>query len=112
MTDSILNTIKKSLGDSEEDTHYDSDIIMHINSAFMILNQLGVGRSGFHIEDAASTWSDFIEDSDKLEAVKTYVYLKVRLVFDPPTSSTVLECMKEMIKEYEWRLNVAAESNK
>lgn len=109
--DSILTSIKKLLGIEEEYEHFDPDIIMHINSVFMVLTQIGVGPpEGFSIEDELSVWSDFISDTTKLEAVKSYVYLRVRLLFDPPTSSAAIESMKRMIDEYEWRLNVAAEN--
>lgn len=110
--ESILTSIKKLLGIAEEYEHFDADIIMHINSVFMILAQLGVGPSGgFSIDDETATWTDFLgDDIDKLSAVKTYIYMKVRLVFDPPTGSALLDSMKESIKEYEWRLNIASES--
>lgn len=112
MYESILTSIKKLLGIPEDYEHYDSDIIMHINSVFMILNQLGVGPSnGFSITDKTAVWSNFISDNDNLEAVKSYVYMKVRLLFDPPLSSAVMECMNRMIGELEWRLNSEAESN-
>lgn len=104
--ESILTSIKKLLGITEECEDFDSDIIIHINSVFMILNQLGVGPTeGFSIEDKTKTWNDFITD-DKKKSVKSYVYMKVRLLFDPPASSTVMECMNRMINELEWRLNV------
>ena len=113
MTDSILTTIKKLLGITEEYEHFDQDIIMHINSVFMILTQLGVGPSnGFSISDKTATWDKFIEEGTNLEAVKSYVYMKVRLLFDPPLSSAVMECINRSINELEWRLNVSAESNK
>ena len=112
MYESILTSIKKLLGIPEDYEHYDSDIIMHINSVFMILNQLGVGPSnGFSITDKTAVWSNFISDNNNLEAVKSYVYMKVRLLFDPPLSSAVMECMNRMIGELEWRLNSEAESN-
>ena len=112
MYESILTSIKKLLGIPEDYEHYDADIIMHINSVFMILNQLGVGPSnGFSITDKTDVWSNFISDNDNLEAVKSYVYMKVRLLFDPPLSSAVMECMNRMISELEWRLNSEAESN-
>lgn len=112
MYESILTSIKKLLGIPEDYEHYDADIIMHINSVFMILNQLGVGPSnGFSITDKTAIWSNFISDNDNLEAVKSYVYMKVRLLFDPPLSSAVMECMNRMISELEWRLNSEAESN-
>ena len=112
--ENILTSIKKLLGVAEEYTHFDPDIVMHINSVLMILTQLGVGPSdGFIIEDETAVWSDFIPDITpvKLEAVKSYIYLKVRLLFDPPTSSAVIESINRQISELEWRLNVAAESS-
>lgn len=109
--ESILTSIKKLLGITEEYDQFDPDIIMHINSVFMILAQLGVGPAeGFSIEDDTAVWTDFIQDVKKLESVKTYIYLKVKLAFDPPLSSAVIESMNRLINELEWRLNVAAES--
>ena len=108
--ESILTSIKKLLGIAEEYTQFDDDIIIHINSVFLNLTQLGVGPSeGFLIEDDTATWDDFIGDSNQLQAVKSYVYLKVKLLFDPPLSSSVTESMNRMISELEWRLNVAVE---
>ena len=108
--ESILTSIKKLLGIDEEYTQFNSDIIMHINSVFLNLTQLGVGPSeGFLIEDDTATWDDFIGDSNQLQAVMSYVYLKVKLLFDPPLSSSVTESMNRMISELEWRLNVAVE---
>lgn len=108
--DSILVSIKKLLGIAEDYTHFDPDIIMHINSAFSVLTQLGVGPpEGFRIDDDVKTWTDFISDTIRLDAVKSYVYLKVSLMFDPPTSSAVLSAKERQISELEWRLNVAAE---
>lgn len=109
--DSILTSVKKLLGIVEEYEHFDSDIIMHINSALFTLKQLGVGPSeGFTISDKTAVWTDFISDIEKMEAVKSYVYLKVKLVFDPPVSSAVMEAIKNQISEYEWRLNVEVET--
>ena len=109
--ESILTSIKKLLGITEEYDQFDPDIIMHINSVFMILTQLGIGPAeGFSIEDDTAVWTDFIQDVKKLESVKTYIYLKVKLAFDPPLSSAVIESMNRLINELEWRLNVAAES--
>ena len=108
--DSILTSIKKLLGISEEYEHFDKDLIMHINSVFLILNQLGIGPSeGFIIYDKESIWDDFISDSN-LELVKSYMGLKVKLLFDPPISSAAMESANRMISEFEWRLNVAAEN--
>ena len=105
--DSILITIKKLLGISDEETHFDTDIIMHINSVFSILHQLGVGPDkSFSIQDDTATWDDFIEDDNNFNDVRTYIYLKVRLLFDPPASSSVMSAMERQISELEWRLNV------
>ena len=107
--ESILTSIKKLLGITEDYTHFDKDIIMHINSVFLNLNQIGVGpEEGFLIEDKSAEWADFIEDSVLLQAVKSYMYLKVRLLFDPPLSSAVIESSNRMSAEYEWRLRLAA----
>jgi hypothetical protein len=106
MNESILTTIKKLLGISEEDTSFDIDIIVNINSAFSILYQLGVGDSGFSITGSSETWSDYLEDMSKLEMIKNYIYLKVKLVFDPPQSSRVIESYENQIKELEFRINV------
>ena len=112
MNDSILTSIKKLLGITEEYEHFDQDIIIHINSVFMILNQLGVGpTNGFSITDKTAVWSDFISEEANLESVKSYIYLKVRLLFDPPTTSAVMESMNRMISELEFRLNVSVESS-
>lgn len=109
--ESILTSIKKMLGITEDYEHFDSDLIMHINSVFSILTQLGVGPSeGFSIKDKTDVWSDFIPDDPKLESVKSYVYMKVKLLFDPPLSSTVMESTNRMISEFEWRLNVQSET--
>ena len=110
--ESILTSIKKLLGPSGDYTHFDPDIIMHINTVLMTLTQLGVGPSeGFFIEDDSATWGDFLSDPTKLQAVKTYVYLKVKLLFDPPLNSSVIESMNRSIAELEWRLNVAVETH-
>ena len=109
--ESILTSIKKMLGITEDYEHFDSDLIMHINSVFSILTQLGVGPSeGFSIKDKTDVWSDFIPDDPRLESVKSYVYMKVKLLFDPPLSSTVMESTNRMISEFEWRLNVQSET--
>lgn len=104
--ESILTSIKKLLGVSEDDSYWDQDIIMHINSVFSILTDLGVGPSeGFRIEDDLATWNDFIGTNINYESVKSYMYLKVKLLFDTSTtSSAVIESINRMINEYEWRL--------
>ena len=112
---SILTSVKKLLGINAEYTHFDTDIIIHINSVLMILTQLGVGpEEGFVIENDKAVWTDFIPEADlmKTEAVKTYVYLKVRLLFDPPLSSAVIESINRQISELEWRLYVVGDSKK
>ena len=105
--ESILTSVKDDLGIAEEYTHFDSQIIRHINSVFMILNQIGVGPpEGFYIEDELTTWTEFIENVGELELVK---FLRVRLLFDPPLGGTVMESMNNQIREFEFRLNVAAD---
>ena len=107
MNNSILNTIKEMMGIEIEETAFDNDIIVHINTVFFILNQLGVGPTEpFIIRDEYATWDNFISDSTNLESIKTYMYLKVKLLFDPPLNSSVIESMKNTINELEWRLNV------
>lgn len=104
MQESILTSIKKLLGITADYKHFDTDIIMHINSAFMILMQLGLGpKDGFSISDDSATWSDFIGDKKWLEAIKSYVYLRVRLLFDPPQNGTLMNAMEKQIAEFEWR---------
>lgn len=110
--DSILTSIKKLLGIAEEYTQFDDDIIMHINTVFLNLTQLGVGpEEGFYIEDDTADWEDFVdtESNMQLNAIKSYMYLKVKLLFDPPLSSSVIESTNRMIAELEWRLNAAVE---
>lgn len=110
MNDSILDTIKQLLGIQSDYTAFDTDIIVHINSAFMALNQLGVGPTEcFSIDGSGENWAEFVNKSIDLEAVKTYIYLKVRTIFDPPSSSVVMEAMNKNISELEWRLNVQVE---
>lgn len=108
--DSILNSIKKMLGITEEYDTFDAILVMHINSVFMNLNQLGVGpNEGFSIIDETDKWSDFISEDPRLESIKSYVYLKVKLLFDPPMNSAVIDSVNHQISELEWRINVTAE---
>lgn len=108
--ESILTSIKKMLGITEEYEHFDSDIIMHVNSVFMILTQLGVGPAeGFSIHGKEETWGDYLPDETRLELIKSYMYLKVKLLFDPPLGSAVIDAMNGQISEFEWRLNVAVD---
>lgn len=107
---SILKSIKKLLGVPEEYDVFDTDITIHINSAFSTLNQLGVGPSeGFSIEDDTETWGMFLGDNTQINSVKTYVYIKVRLLFDPPTTSFAIDALKKQAEELEWRLNVQSD---
>lgn len=110
--ESILTSIKKMLGIAEEYTQYDPDIIMHINSVFTTLAQLGVGPSkAFYIEDETAEWVDFIPDLTNLHGIKTYMYMRVRIVFDSASmGAATLAAYKEQIAEWEWRLNVIAET--
>lgn len=107
MDDSILDSIKKILGMPPAYDAFDTDLVIHINSVFGILAQLGVGpEGGFSISDNTTLWKSYLGDSKDLEMVKSYIALKVRLIFDPPTTGAVMDAMKEQIREYEWRLNV------
>ena len=111
LNDSILITIKKMLGLDDQYTPFDTDIIVLINSALMTLTEMGVGpKEGLQISDYDETWSDFLTNEVQLGAAKTYVYLKVKMLFDPPTNSFVMEAMKQQAEEQAWRLNVMAES--
>ena len=111
MEDSILNSTKKILGVSEDYTVFDLDITTHINAAFSILHQLGIPADGFFIEDETATWSSIPDIiPSQLHLIKTYVYLKVRYLFDPPTTSFLLTATDNQINEYEWRLNVSREN--
>ena len=110
MEENILDSIKKLLGIPEDYTAFDQDIMIHINSVFMILSELGVGPSnGYSLKDGTEKWGDFISDDKNLEGIKTYVYMKVKTIFDPPLNSAVLASMKELISEFEWRINNEAE---
>ena len=110
MQDSILMTIRKLVcGDPYAD-HFDSDLLVHINACFSILNQLGVGpENGFVVTDETQSWSSYSGNDLILNMVKTYVTLKVRVIFDPPLTSSVLEAMNKEISQLEWRLNVAVD---
>ena len=112
--ESILTSIKKMLGITEECAEFDPDIIMYINSVFVVLNQIGVGPDEiFFIEDALAEWADFIDEDDKIcNLVKSYMYLKVKVLFDPQANATVTNSMESLIKEFEWRLNVAVDPSK
>ena len=112
MENSILKSTKKMLGLDSEYTAFDVDVIMHINSTFSVLTQMGVGpEAGFMIEDESAVWDDFIAADNRYNNVKTYMYLKVRTLFDPPTTSFLLEAQNKQLAEYEWRLNVTREGD-
>lgn len=109
MNESILQSIKKLLGIDISYTVFDQDIIMHINSVFMILRQMGVGpNSGYKIDSVSNQWSEFTNDDLFIESVKTYIYLKVRMYFDPPQNTSLISAIQSQISELEWRLNVAS----
>lgn len=109
--ESILTSVKKYIGIAEDDTNFDVDVIMHVNTAFAVLKQLGVGPSAvFNIADKTRTWFEFTQDAEELAMAQSYVFERVKLKFDPPSSSALLQALKESVTESEWRLNVAAET--
>lgn len=112
MDQSILTSVKKLLGIPDSYDAFDLDIIIHINTVFVVLYELGVGDEPFSITDKTAVWSDFLKDSKDLNLVQTYVYLKVRLMFDPPTSSAAIQAMKDLISELEFRINVLVDPRK
>ena len=113
MMESILTDTKKMLGIPSDYKHFDTDITIHINSALMTLNQLGVGPTKTaSISSDMDTWTNVLGDISDIEAVKTYIYLKVKMLFDPPTSSFVMDAMNRQATELEWRLNTQTEYNK
>ena len=110
MSDKILESVKKVLGLATDYDVFDQDLILHINSVFSTLNQLGIGpQQGFMIEDDEATWESFLGTDKRFNNVKTYIYLRVRLLFDPPGTSFAIDAIKEQIKELEWRLNAQRE---
>ena len=110
MGTSILTSVKKIVGLEEDYTAFDPDIIMHINGTFSTLNQLGIGpEHGFEIEDAVPVWDAFLGTDPRWNFVKTYVSLKVRLLFDPPSNSFTIDAIKKQLEEYEWRINLYRE---
>ena len=110
MQDSILMTIRKLVCGNPYADHFDTDLLVHINACFSTLNQLGVGpESGFVVTDETQSWSSYVADNRTMNMVKTYVTLKVKKIFDPPLTSSVLEAMDKEISQLEWRLNVAVD---
>lgn len=113
VSSSILDSVKKLIGFEADYTDYDVDIIMHINSVFGTLHQLGVGpEQGFMIEDNSAVWNDFTDENKFINSVKTYVYMKVRLIIDPPATSFAIEAIEKQIQELEWRLNIQQEGER
>lgn len=110
-SDSILISVKKMLGLDKEYDAFDMDVVIHINSVFMVLNQLGVGpKECFSIDDDNASWSDFFQGNENANLVKSYMYLKVRLMFDPPSTGVLHEAMERQISEFEWRLNMQCDT--
>lgn len=106
VTESILDSIKNTLGINEEDTNFDRELIIYINGALMIMSQLGVGTDGYLISGRDDTWEDFMGDREDLELVKSAVYLRVRLIFDPPQNSFLVDAINKQIVEYDWRIEI------
>lgn len=110
MIASILTSVKNTLNLADDYTPFDEVVIMHINTVFSTINELGVGPfNGFQIEDKTATWSTFLQDDPRLNNIKTYIYLRVRMLFDPPTTGYHVTAMQDQIKELEWRINVRRE---
>lgn len=110
MEQSILRTVKKTLGIEPDDTSFDLDVITHINSVLTDLNQLGVGPDeGFMIEDDSAVWADFLTNVQRFNNVKTYIYFRLRLIWDPPKTSFEINAVNDQRKELEWRINVEVE---
>ena len=111
--DSILNTIKKLLGIDADDDSFDVDITIGINAAIFNLSQMGVGpNNSFILTSVDQKWSDYMGTNVvNLESIKKYLYLKTKMVFDPPTNSTVIESINNTLKEIEWRMMLAVETN-
>lgn len=111
MTEGILASIKKMLGLEEDYTPFDVDVLIHINNAFMTLCQMGIGpKEGFNVSGYEETWTDFLTNNVMLGGVKTWVYLQVKMIFDPPANSFVMDAYKTQAEQILWRLNVQAES--
>ena len=111
VTESILDSIKIMLGNSVDDTNFDTELIIFINGALAIINKLGVGPIGYKISDNSNTWDEFLGDRTDLEEVKTNVYLRVRLAFDPPQNSFLVASIKEQIAESTWYIELYHKEN-
>ncbi len=113
INESILNSIKKLLNIPIEEKAFDADIIIHINSVISSLLQIGIGpKEGYRISDESDSWEDYIPEQSNIEYIKTYIYLKVKMIFDPPLNGSVLQSLNETIRELEWRLHINYESTK
>ena len=107
MEESILKTIKQLIGCPDDFEQFDLDLMIHINSAFATLTQLGVGpKEGYRITGVDNVWNEFEDDAQKLSLIKDYVYIKTRLLFDPPTTGSLMDSLKEELKEMKWRLYI------
>ncbi len=104
--ESILDSIKQMLGIEVEDKVFDKELIIYINGALMVIGQLGIGPSGYTIQDGTNIWDEFMRGRTDLEVVKSNVYLRVRLIFDPPQNSFLVSAIQEQIKEYDWRIEL------
>lgn len=112
ISNSILETIKKLIGIDKDYGVFDVDLIVAINSSFMILNQLGIGPDKpFSISDSSATWNDFFGNEEIFALAKSYIYLRTKLLFDPPSSGVLHEAVERQISEFEWRMHVQADYN-
>lgn len=113
MNESILETIAKAIGIGENYDYFNQELIMHINTVLMGLRQIGIGpTTPYVVTDSTATWSDFLGEDKNFEAVKTYMCLRVKMLFDPPTSSSLMDAMNNQISEWEWRLSIEYETSK
>ena len=110
---SILDSIKQLLGIDVNDNNFDKELVVYINGALMILNQLGVGpENGYLIDNNYNTWEEFIGERDDLEIIKSAVYLRVRLIFDPPQNSFLVNALEKQMEEYDWRITLQSNTSK
>lgn len=113
VSESILNSIKKLLNISKDEHAFDADIIIHINSVISSLLQIGIGpEKGYRISDEKDSWDEYVSDDSNIDYIKTYMYLKVKMIFDPPLNSSLMQSFNETIRELEWRLHINYESTK
>lgn len=113
MSEKILNDIRKAVGLDENDSHFDRDLKMHINSTLSVLTQLGIGPDdGFRVDSGDETWADFMNDNKLFNMVKSYMFLRVQSLFDPTSNSSLFSAFETLLKEYEWRIGVAVDESK